>query len=190
MKLVGRKKVTSNQVFNIYFDHVVSSNGHEVPEYLVVSAKNETPEQVTGVGILPVATWKTGVRKIGLVRLYRHPVQKMLWEIPRGFVDSENHSSESALRELEEEMGIVCQQNQLKSLGRFFPEPGILSAQVEIFVAELSADQIPDNFSSHEIGHEKVSFFTLEEIWKFIQDGEIMDPSTLLAVERFSRESK
>lgn len=185
MKLLDRKKVASNQVFDLFFDHIIDDAGRSVENFLVVNPKNFTHSRVSGVGILPVAIENTVEKKLGLIRIYRHPVSKFLWEIPRGFVDSETDSRLSAVRELEEETGIQISEDKVTALGEFYPEPGIINAKVAMYFVEFPFTKFSQGFESDEFGHEKTKFFKLDEVRKLIDSGDIADPCSLLAIERF-----
>ena len=101
MVLRERRSLAENQVFRIYFDHVVDANGTEVPNYLVVAPKHQSADLVTGVSVLPLVA-----AKVGLLYLYRHAIGAMTWEVPRGFIDESETDLQSARRELLEEAGL------------------------------------------------------------------------------------
>ena len=57
----------------------------------------------------------------------------------------------SALRELEEETGLVCGDADLESLGIIAREPGILAARVHLLTARQCRAVVP--FTGEEFGH-------------------------------------
>ena len=71
---------------------------------IIWSSKDVTraPGQVTGVDVLPVLG-----DKLLLLRVYRHPIARELWEVPRGFIDANETAADAALRELTEETGLT-----------------------------------------------------------------------------------
>ena len=172
-----RRLACENSRFEIFLDDVESANGEIIPNYLVVSPKVKTGDLVTGVAVLPVVDGK-----LGLLRIYRHPIQRHLWEIPRGFVDPGESDRSSALRELEEETGLSCADVDLESLGIFAPEPGILAARVHLFVARRCRAVRP--FSGEEFGHQEFRLFRPEQVSALHEAGEIQDSSTLIACFR------
>src|SRR3990167_6440990 len=90
-RLRQRRLACVNIRFEIFLDDVENPNGEIVQNYLVVAPKIRTGDLITGVSVLPVMDGK-----LGLLRIYRHAIQRQLWEVPRGFVDprSEEHTSE------------------------------------------------------------------------------------------------
>mgnify|MGYP000991534652 CR=1 FL=1 len=100
--LKTRRLIAENQVFDVYFDHIVEDGGAEVPAYLVVAPKAVSEDLVTGASVLPVMEGR-----IGLLRLYRHAIGELTWEVPRGFVEAGESPGDAAARELEEEAGLI-----------------------------------------------------------------------------------
>jgi 8-oxo-dGTP pyrophosphatase MutT (NUDIX family) len=179
-RLRQRRLACENIRFEIFLDDVENPNGEIVHDYLVVAPKIKTGDLITGVAVLPVVDGK-----LGLLRIYRHAIQRHLWEIPRGFVDPGESDRNSALRELEEETGLLCADVDLESLGVFAPEPGILAARVHLFVAHRCRAVGP--FSGEEFGHKEFRLFDPAQLSTLHKTGEIQDSSTLIACFR-SRE--
>jgi len=84
-----------------------------------------------GIAVLPVR--EDGA--IGLLRLFRHLIQQVMWEAPRGFMDPGEPPAISVAREVEEEIGLSCNAKKLVSLGTFLPETGILRIRVYLYAA-------------------------------------------------------
>lgn len=172
------RRVSENARFRIYLDDVVGPNGDKIQDYLVVAPKVRTSGRVTGVAVLPVIEGC-----IGLLRVYRHPVDTYVWEVPRGFVDSGETPRRSALRELKEETGFECRRNNLRPLGEIMPEPGILAARVRLFAALIDGQANPS--LSCEFGHDRLRLVTTEEFVRLSQRGQIQDPCTLISYYRY-----
>jgi len=169
-----RRLACENTRFEVFLDDVKDTNGEIVRDYLVVAPKIKTGDLISGVAILPIVDGK-----LGLLRIYRHAIQRHLWEIPRGFVDPGESDRSSALRELEEETGLSCADDDLESLGYLAPEPGILAARVHLFVATRCSTSKP--FLAHELGHREFRLFDPTEIIVLMDSTEIEDPCTLVA---------
>lgn len=172
-RLRRRRLVCENVRFEVFLDDVESDHGEVVSDYLVVAPKIRTGDLITGIAVLPVVNGK-----IGLLRIYRHAIQELRWEVPRGFVDTGESDRESALRELEEETGLVCADGDLKSLGYLTPEPGLLAARVHLFVATDCSTIRP--FSTDELGHKEFRLLEPIAVASLINTSEIEDPCTLL----------
>ena len=149
-------------------------------DYLVVAPKRVAADLVTGVAILPVFEGK-----IGLLRIYRHPIGRYSWEIPRGFIDQQEVSASAASRELKEETGLDCKPEAIRSLGFITPDAGILAARVQLFAATQCEKE--RDFAPAEIGHRELRFFNMEQVEKMILVSELQDPSTIIAFFLYSR---
>jgi len=177
--LKSRRRIAENQVFDLYFDHIVHEGGGEVPTYLVVAPKAVSPDLVTGVSVLPVMG-----DRVGLLRLHRHAIGAMTWEVPRGFVEAGEPAAVSAARELEEEVGLRVSVANLASAGLMTPEAGIIAARVALFIARDCAPV--RDFAADEMGHSAFVWFNLEEALAMAKSSEIQDPSTLLLLYRLA----
>jgi hypothetical protein len=113
----NRKVVCENSQFYIFFDELTSEGRTTIRDYLVVAPKRVASNLVTGVAILPIVDGK-----IGLIRIYRHPIGQYSWEIPRGFIDRQEVSASAAGRELKEETGLDCKSEAIRSLGFITPD--------------------------------------------------------------------
>jgi 8-oxo-dGTP pyrophosphatase MutT (NUDIX family) len=177
--LKSRRRIAENQVFDVYFDHIVHEGGAEVPTYLVVAPKAVSPDLVTGVSVLPVMD-----DRVGLLRLHRHAIGAMTWEVPRGFVEVGEPAAVSAVRELDEEVGLRVSPANLASAGLMTPEAGIIAARVALFIAR-DCEPVRD-FAADEMGHSAFVWFNLEEALAMAKSSEIQDPSTLLLLYRLA----
>ncbi len=175
---IKRKQVCGNSKFEIFFDHLVGGGGHVVEDYLVVSNKRKAADLVTGVAVLPVVEGK-----IALLNIYRHPIDRWSWEIPRGFLEPGEEKELSITRELEEETGFDCDKNKLHSLGFFSPDGGVLAARIQLFVATECWVNRP--YVPNELGHGEMRFFEMDQIVSMANDSSIQDPSTLIAIYRY-----
>jgi len=170
----NRQLACENSQFHIFFDELTLQGRTTVSDYLVVAPKRVAADLVTGVAILPVVDGK-----IGLIRIYRHPIQQYSWEIPRGFIDQREASASAAGRELKEETGLDCKPEAIRSLGFIAPDGGILAARVQLFAAMKCVKE--REYAPAEIGHRELRFFCIQEVEEMILRSEIQDPSTVIA---------
>ena len=68
-----------------------------------------------------------------MVRQYRHPVGRVLLELPAGTIDEGEQPEVCAVRELREETGF--RPRSLESLGGFFLSPGYSNEYIHLFLA-------------------------------------------------------
>lgn len=173
-----RKLIAENSRFHVFLDELVQNGQRQVADYLSVVPKQRTANSVTGVAVLPVSEGK-----IGLIKIYRYPLQELVWEIPRGFVEPGEDSMASALRELEEETGLSCEPEAVHSLGFVTPDPGILMARVHIFAALQCVRISP--YVSNELGHQEFQLFTPARVKEMLASSEIQDAVTVAACLKY-----
>ncbi len=126
------------------------------------------------VGILPLI----GKDKIVLIRQFRFPINKEIWEIPAGKLKKGEKPEIGAKRELEEETGYMAK--NLKKVGEFYLSPGYSTEYMYLFLARgLKKGQ--QNLSKREKIKE-VKVFSKKEILKMIKERKIVDAKTILAL--------
>jgi ADP-ribose pyrophosphatase len=80
-----------------------------------------------------------GDQRVLLIRQYRHPVSRLLWEIPAGLRDAPGEPLlQTAERELREETGYAAREWHV--LADCFTSPGILSERLRVFLARDLAE--------------------------------------------------
>ncbi len=178
IRLIKRTIGCENQLFEVYLDHIVSASGETVSDFMVVSPRHKSENLVGGVAILPILD-----DRLGLLKIYRHPVGEYTWEVPRGFIDVGENALTAALRELEEETGLQCADQAVIDLGTILPDPGILAGRTHIFAATKC--QRTKHFKPNELGHMALQFFTIKDITAMTQKAEIEDAQTLAALYRY-----
>jgi ADP-ribose pyrophosphatase YjhB (NUDIX family) len=115
-----------------------------------------------------------------LVRQYRYPVLKELWEFPKG---SFEHAStlETAKLELKEETGLVA--GSIEKIASYCVAPGFLSQECYVFLA-TDLVQGECNLEESELGMISQSF-TLSELKQMIRSGVLEDSNTIAALSVF-----
>jgi len=174
--LVSSRAACRNAVFTVFLDHIRGADGTEVPDYVRVVPHHRAADGVTGVAVLPVMDGR-----FGLIRVYRHPIAAHSWETVRGFVDAGEAPAAAAKRELREEAGLDA--GRLRELGRFAPEPGLVDARLQLYVAE-DCRPAPAT-ASREIGHGEIRYFARDAFLRMLGNGEIFDPGTLICAYRY-----
>jgi ADP-ribose pyrophosphatase len=126
--------------------------------------------------------------RVVLVRQYRHPVGRVLWELPAGLIDVAGESpAETAARELAEEADLAA--GRLDLLIDLHTSPGYSTEQIRIFLArELTA--VPDGERHPRRDEEAelvVARVRLDDAVRMVQTGEITNAAAvagLLAAAR------
>ncbi len=118
---------------------------------------------------------RTREGKYILVRQYRFPLEKHLWEFPAGGREPGETFSQAAKRELKEEIGM--RPGKLEKLLEFYPTPGVSGEKMHVFLATglEPAVALKDEDEDLELGT-----FSFREIGRMIRRGEIVDGKTLI----------
>lgn len=114
-------------------------------------------------------------RRILLVRQYRLPAGKYLWELPAGKLDEGEKPLQAAKRELAEETGYKAR--TWKKLVSFFASPGYVQERMTIF---LATDLTPGEASPMDDERIETRWFTRKEVAGMIQTGKIEDAKTII----------
>jgi ADP-ribose pyrophosphatase len=163
MKIVSSVEKFKNKLFSVTVDHAVDPDGFEIKRAIVHHRGSAV--------MMPVDDRK----RVLLVRQYRLPAQRFLWELPAGSVDPGEKPLQTAKRELKEETGYHAK--NWKKLITFFPSPGFLTEQMTIFLATgLTAGQ------ATPMDDERITtrWFTAKEIEAAMDAGDIIDAKSML----------
>lgn len=126
------------------------------------------------VGVLPLV----GKNKFILIKQFRFPIKKEIWEIPAGILEKGEKPEIGAKRELKEETGYEA--NELKKIGEIFLTPGYSTEYMYLFLAK-GLKKGEQKLDEGEMIKE-VKIFSKKEILKMIKNQEIVDGKTILAL--------
>lgn len=162
---LSRETLFEGRVFTVTRDMVRLENGKE--------AVRELTHHNGGACIVPYT--KEG--KVYLVRQFRYPFGKELWELPAGKLEKGEDPFLAAQRELEEECGVVAA--QYHSLGEFYPTVGFCTEIIYMWVAtELTPTKMnldEDEFLTPET-------VPLAKAYEMVLSGEICDGKTVAGI--------
>lgn len=120
--------------------------------------------------------------QILLVRQYRFPARKFLWELPAGRKDCGESALSGAKRELKEETGVTAR--RWKHAFRFWASPGFLAETMDIFLAR---DLEIGEATPEEDENIEARFVPLRRAQRMVISGEIEDAKTMTGVLWLSR---
>jgi ADP-ribose pyrophosphatase len=120
--------------------------------------------------------------RVLMIRQYRHPVRRLLWEIPAGLRDVAGEPLvRTAQRELTEETGYSAREWQV--LTDYFTSPGITTERIRVFLAR-GLEQAPD--SGYEREHEEkfleYGWLPLSDAVDLVLAGKLHNGSTVAGI--------
>jgi len=121
-----------------------------------------------------------GTDKYLLVKQYRAPVGKYVFEVVAGCVEEGEDPKECAEREIKEETGY--EPLSIVSFGEIYPSPGYSSEKITLYYSVLDPERGPQNLDHDE--EVEVVELTAEEIFLMRDHGELVDAKTQLLVSR------
>ena len=166
-----------NPVFSIFYDFLEENDGSPIEDYIVLHPKIKTNNDVYAITILPILN-----DKVGLLEVFRHPIEENLWESPGGFVENKESGQTSALRELREESGLICETKNLYDLGIVSTSPSTIAAKVHLFAA--TDCKLSTEGREPELGHGRFQWFSKSDINTMIASEKIQEVCTLITLYR------
>jgi len=164
MKIVESKEVYQCSLFRVTEDRAIDPKTN-------FEIKRSVVRHIGSAVMMAVDARK----RVLLVRQYRLPAEKYLWELPAGRMDEGETPLEAAKRELVEETGYRAR--KWKKLVSFLASPGYVAERMTIFLArDLQAgDAKPMDDERIEI-----RWFGRKELGQMIKDGKILDGKTII----------
>jgi ADP-ribose pyrophosphatase len=165
--VIDCQRVFEGRVFNVDRERVKLPHGPTVTLDVV--------RHPASVVILPVP--EPG--QIVLIRQYRHPVNRWLWEVPAGSVDPGESPEAAAIRECHEEIGQVPE--TVVRLGALYPTPGYCDEQM-VFFRVSGLTEPAEAAAVDEDEDIEARTFTIREARDMIRAGEITDMKTVVGL--------
>lgn len=137
-KKLSEEIIYDGRILSLHVDKVELPNGHE--------SIREIVDHKNGSGILV----KDG-NEFVFVKQFRYAVGKIMTEIPAGLVEPGEDPKETAIRELQEEIGL--KPLNIKHLVDMYPSPGFTDEMTSIYYASEFAENrlTPDDDEFLEI---------------------------------------
>ncbi|ENQ3104421.1 ADP-ribose pyrophosphatase [Bacillus sp. 491mf] len=167
-RTIATEPIFDGRVIKVRVDEVVLPNGE--------TSKREIVKHPGAVAIIAI----TDDKKIVLVEQYRKAMEKALVEIPAGKLEQGEKPEVTAIRELEEETGYICDNMEL--ITSFYTSPGFADEIVYVYEAtglkkkEDKADLDEDEFV-------ELMEVSLEEALQLINEQRIHDAKTMFAIQ-------
>jgi ADP-ribose pyrophosphatase len=168
MKLISSKLLCETGLFSVTWDHATDPDGFEIQRGIV--------QHPGSAVIMPVDAKK----RILLVKQYRLPARRFLWELPAGKIDAGETPLQAAKRELKEETG--CKAKQWTKLAEFYPSPGFLAEKMTIYLAQELVEGEATPMDDERI---EKKWFAAKEIEEMLRSGKILDAKTNIGFLRW-----
>ena len=164
MKITSSKQVYSCSLFRVTEDRAVDGKtGFKIKRCVV---------RHVGSAVMMAVDEKN---RILLVRQYRLPAERYLWELPAGRLDPGETPLQAAKRELREETG--CSARKWTKLVTFFASPGYVQERMTIYRAEELTQGEATPMDDERI---EAKWFTRKEVGAMIRSGKIQDAKTMI----------
>ena len=163
MKIVSAREVYKCSLFRVTEEEATGPGGFHIKRSII---------RHMGSAVMMAVDEK---KRVLLVRQFRLPAAKSLWELPAGRLDEGEKPLAAARRELREETGY--QARIWKSLASFWPSPGYVGEKMTIFLAtDLTAGE------AQPMEDERIEcrWFKRKELDRMIRDGKIEDGKTII----------
>ena len=164
MKINSKKAVYKSKIFTVSEEEATDPSGFKIERAIVRHA---------GSAVMFAVDDKN---RVLLVKQFRLPAEKDLWEIPAGRLDPGEKPLVAAKRELAEETGYTAK--KWKKLLSWWPSPGYVSEKMHVF---LATDLTKGKATPMEDERIESRWFKKKELDKLIRDGKIEDGKTLIA---------
>ena len=163
--VLNHQQIYRGKIVNLCVDNIRLPSGRTSVREVV-----HHPGGVTAVPILDDG-------RLLLIRQFRYPLRKFIFELPAGKLDSDQPPLETMMRELEEETGYKAGAMDFEC--SFYTSPGISDEVIHLYTARKLA---PVSQRLEEGEHITVEADTLTECLQKIESGKIMDGKTILGI--------
>ena len=164
MKVTRKREVYKSKIFTVMEEVAKDSSGFVIDRAIV---------RHHGSSVMMAVDDRN---RVLLVKQFRLPAERDLWEIPAGRLDPGENPLAAAKRELAEETGDTAK--KWKKMAAWWPSPGFLSEKMHLFLAR---DLTGGKASPMEDERIEARWFKKKELDKLIRDGKIEDGKTLIA---------
>jgi ADP-ribose pyrophosphatase len=169
-EILSHREVYSGKIVRLHVDVIRQESGESTIREVVLH-----PGGVAAVPVLDDG-------RIVLIRQFRYPLGKYIWEIPAGKLDGGQTPHDTIARELEEEIGYTV--GTLMEMCSFYTSPGFCDEIIHLFIARGLVPCVRRLEAGEHITPEAC---TLDECLRMIACGEIMDGKSILGILWFQQ---
>jgi len=172
-KILKEEDVSPSKWFPIFKHKVELGNGKIVDDFYL---------SIAGDVILVLPVLKTG--EIVLVKQYKHAAEDFVIELPAGYVQDGKTLQETAVAELEEEVGIKTTLENMKFVAKIMNNPSKMRQYTHFYIARDLVFNSTQKFDDNE--DIEVMVVSPKKVLEMALDGTIYSSSTVANILRAS----
>ncbi len=162
-KLISKKIVVDNKWTTIVEESFKTEVGL-AGNYLIV-------ERQPALMIIPIVKIQDSFYTY-LVKQYRYPIAKEVWQFPMGMLELNTDPMEHAKKELKEETGL--ESGSITFAGSYYIDPGLSRQQCYVYIAKDIVEGGEQNLEESERGM-IAKRFSIEELERLVDENKIID---------------
>ena len=163
MKIISSKEVLKNKLFLIVDEIATDPSGFQIQRFIVRHPGSAV--------MMPIDERQ----RVLLVRQFRLPAERELWELPAGRLDPDESPLKAAKRELREETGLTAK--KWVKLASFWASPGYVDEKMNLFLAFDLAEGKQQPMDDERI---EIRWFEKNELDDMVRTGKILDAKTIV----------
>ncbi len=169
-KTLSSEVIYKGKIINLRKDKVTTING---------TSSREIVEHSGGAVLIAI----TDEGKMVMVKQYRKPAGKVMFEAPAGKIDSNEDPEVTALRELKEETGYTAK--KIDYVCKFYPSVGYSEEVLYLYYCTglVKGETAFDDSEALDIEE-----YEIDELYSMVMRGEIDDAKTIIAI-MYAKES-
>ena len=158
---------------------------------------NTMSEQVSRLNVyrgdaVSVLLYDSGKKTFVFVKQFRYPIYTVepenAWtvEAVAGSIEKDHTPVETAINEVEEEVGYRLEPHQLEYIGKCYPSPGGTSERIYLYIADIAGcSRANGGGLDHEVEDIEVVELGYVETFDKIKSFDICDAKTLISLSHF-----
>ena len=163
MKIISSREVLKNKLFTVAEEVATDPSGFEIKRFIVRHPGSAV--------MMPV----DNKDRVLLVKQFRLPAKRELWELPAGHLDPGESPLQAAKRELREETAFRAK--KWVKMASFWATPGYVDEKMNLFLALDLTRGERELMDDERI---EMQWFSKKELGELVRAGKIQDGKTII----------